>query len=47
MRIFTIGYGSDAAPDVLGRIAEATQAKYFTGTPENIREVFKEISTFF
>ena len=47
IRIFTIGYGSDAVPDVLGRIAEATHGKYFAGTPENIREVFKEISTFF
>ncbi len=47
VRIFTIGYGSDARPDVLGKISEVTQAKYYSGTPENIREVFKEISTFF
>jgi hypothetical protein len=24
-----------------------TQAKYYEGKPENIREVFKDISTFF
>jgi len=47
VRIFTIGYGSEANKDVLKGIADATQAKYYDGTPENIREVFKDISTFF
>ena len=47
IRVFTIGYGQDAKEDVLGQISDATRAKYFKGTPENIREVFKEISTFF
>ena len=47
VRIFTIGYGNDAQKDVLQKIADATQAKFYAGTPENIREVFKDISTFF
>jgi len=47
VRVFTIGYGTGANEEVLRRIADATQAKYFKGTPENIRAVFKEISTFF
>jgi len=47
IRIFTIGYGSDARKDVLQKIADATNAKFYVGAPENIREVFKDISTFF
>jgi Ca-activated chloride channel family protein len=47
IRIFTIAYGSDARRDVLQKIAEATQARSFEGTPQNIRTVFREISTFF
>jgi Ca-activated chloride channel homolog len=47
IRVFTIGYGSDAKTDVLEKIAEVTQGRYYAGKPENIRDVFKEISTFF
>src|SRR5262249_44344285 len=47
VRIFTIGYSSDARLDVLKKIADATQARFYQGKPENIREVFKEIATFF
>ena len=47
IRVFTIGYGSAAQKDVLQKIADATQAKYYIGKPENIREVFRDISTFF
>jgi Ca-activated chloride channel family protein len=46
-RIFTIGYGAEARKDVLKKIADATEAKNFVGTPEHIREVFKELATFF
>lgn len=46
-RVFTIGYGAEANADILRRIADATQAKYFDGSPQNIRSVFREISTFF
>jgi Ca-activated chloride channel family protein len=47
IRVFTIGYGAGAQKDILKKIAEATQAKFYEGKPENIRSVFKEISTFF
>lgn len=45
--VFTIGYGRDANRQVLERIATATGARFYVGTPENIRSVFREISTFF
>ena len=32
---------------ILAQIAEATQAKSYEGTPQNIVGVFKDISTFF
>ena len=47
VRVFTIAYGKDASKDILKSIADATQAKFYEGTPENIESVFKEISTFF
>ncbi len=46
-RVFTIAYGADASVEVLQAIAEATQAKSYKGTPENIRTVFKDVATFF
>ena len=47
IRVFKIGYGSDADERVLKSISDRTQAKYYKGTPQNIREVFKDIATFF
>ena len=47
IRIFTIAYGHDADTKVLQQIADATQAKSYLGTPENIRGVFRDIATFF
>lgn len=47
IRIFTIAYGDDAQKSVLKQIAEATQGKSYEGTPRNIVEVFRDISTFF
>jgi Ca-activated chloride channel homolog len=47
IHVFTIAYGKDARKDILGQIAETTEAKSYAGTPENIAEVFKDISTFF
>jgi Ca-activated chloride channel family protein len=46
-RVFTIAYGHDADQNVLRQIADATQAKSYVGTPQNIRSVFRDISTFF
>ncbi len=47
VRVFTIGYGREANQDVLRAIADATQARFYAGTPANIRTVFRDISTFF
>jgi Ca-activated chloride channel homolog len=47
IRVFTIAYGHDANQTILKQIADATQAKSYLGTPQNIRSVFKDISTFF
>jgi Ca-activated chloride channel family protein len=47
IRIFTIAYGADAQKSVLKQIAAATQGKDYVGTPRNIVEVFRDISTFF
>lgn len=47
VRVFTIGYGADAAGDVLQKISDRTQAKYVPSGTGDIRKVFKEIATFF
>ena len=47
IHVFTIAYGRDARKDILQRIAESTQAKFYEGTPQNIVDVFRDISTFF
>ncbi len=47
IRIFPIAYGGGARMDVLKHIANTTQSKAYQGTPQNIRTVFREISTFF
>src|SRR5262249_29602721 len=47
IHVFTIAYGNDARKDILKQIAEATQAKSYEGSPRNVIEVFKDISTFF
>ena len=47
IRVFTIAYGRDADTKILRQIADATQAKSYQGTPENIRSIFRDIATFF
>jgi Ca-activated chloride channel family protein len=47
IHVFTIAYGKDAKKSILENIANATQAKSYEGTPQNIVGVFKDISTFF
>jgi Ca-activated chloride channel family protein len=47
VRVFTIGYGKGARTDILKSLAEKSGGRFYEGKPENIREVFKEISTFF
>jgi Ca-activated chloride channel homolog len=47
IHVFTIAYGKDARKDILKEISDATQAKSYEGTPQNIVDVFRDISTFF
>ena len=47
VRVFTIGYGKDAKTDVLEEISQSSDAKSYKGTNDNIREIFKDIATFF
>jgi Ca-activated chloride channel family protein len=47
IRIYTIAYGHDAKRGVLAQVAYATQGKAYDGTPQDIVEVFRDISTFF
>jgi Ca-activated chloride channel homolog len=47
VKVFTIGYGSDADMRVLGDMADATLGKALPGTPENISKLYKLLSTYF
>jgi len=47
IKVFTIAYGREANRDVLQSIANATHARSYDGTPQNIVGVFKDVSTFF
>jgi Ca-activated chloride channel family protein len=47
IRVFCIAYGEDARVDVLKKIADASEAQSYTGTPQNIKKVFLDIGTFF
>lgn len=47
LKIFTIAYGSDADVSGLTRIANATGGQEYAGTPQNIRQVYLDISQFF
>jgi Ca-activated chloride channel family protein len=47
IRVFCIAYGQEAKLDVLKKISDATEAKAYAGSPQTIKEVFKDIGTFF
>jgi Ca-activated chloride channel family protein len=47
VRVFTIAYGSDANEDVLDAIATASGGEEFNGTPDQIAQVYRQISSFF
>lgn len=47
VKVFTIAYGSNADASGLTRIASATGGQEYTGTPQNIQQVFVQISEFF
>jgi Ca-activated chloride channel family protein len=46
-RVFTIGYGPEADPAVLRKVAEAGGGAFFAGTPKNISSVYAELASFF
>lgn len=47
VKVFTIAYGSDADASGLTQIANATGGQEYTGTPQNIQQVYVQISEFF
>jgi Ca-activated chloride channel family protein len=47
VKVFTIAYGSDADATGLTKIANATGGQEYTGTPQNIQQVYVQISEFF
>lgn len=47
IKLFTIGYGSDADEDVLTKLAEGTGGEMFKSTPKTISEIYAKIATFF
>jgi len=47
IKVFTIAYGGDADVNGLTAIASATGGQEYAGTPQNIRQVYLQISEFF
>jgi Ca-activated chloride channel homolog len=47
IKMFTIGYGTDADTGVLKKLAEKTGGLQYDSKPENINQVYSEIATFF
>ena len=47
IKIFTIAYGQDADVSGLTKIANATGGQEYSGTPQNIQQVYFQISQFF
>jgi len=47
VRVFTIAYGDQADPRVLGRIADVGQGSFAKGSAENIVQVYEEMASFF
>jgi Ca-activated chloride channel family protein len=47
IKVFTIAYGSDADFSDLAKISSATGGQGYTGSIENIRQVYYDISQFF
>lgn len=45
--VFTIGYGGEADDRTMQAVSDATQARFYKGTPENIRKVLEDNAAFF
>jgi hypothetical protein len=46
IRIFALGYEAEDGADILKQISQVTQGRYHEGKQTNIREIFRDISTF-
>lgn len=46
VKIFTIAYGNDADVNTLKQIASASGGQEYPGNPQNIKQVYQDISTF-
>lgn len=44
IKIYTIAYGSEADKDLLTRVANRTNGRFYTATPENIKQIYLQIS---
>jgi Ca-activated chloride channel family protein len=47
VRIFTVAYGEGADADALREIASASGGAFFTGSPKDIKDVYRSISSYF
>jgi Ca-activated chloride channel homolog len=47
VKVYTIAYGSDADVSGLMKIASATGGQEYAGTPQNIKQIYTQISQFF
>jgi Ca-activated chloride channel homolog len=47
VRIFTVAYGGGADADALREIASASGGAFFTGSPKDINDVYRSISSYF
>lgn len=47
VKVYTIAYGGDADVNRLKQIASATGGQEYAGTPQNIKQVYTQISQFF
>jgi Ca-activated chloride channel family protein len=47
VKVFTIAYGAEADPDVLGQIAEAAKGSMSKGSAETIVQVYQDMAAFF
>lgn len=47
VRIFTVAYGDGADAEALQQIASASGGAFFTGSPKDIKNVYRKISSYF
>lgn len=47
VRIFTVAYGDSADAEALQQIASASSGAFFTGSPNDIKVVYRKISSYF